>query len=806
MLKNFLLITARNLARYKVYSFINIAGLALGLAAFILLSAYVRFENSFDRIHTNAEQIYRIESRFYKGTQLTDDWATSTNGYAKALKDNFPAVTSFTRINWNNSERVIRYGDIKFREEHVCFADTNFFSFFSYPLLKGDPKTMLKEANTIVLSESAARKYFGGEDPMGKILEVSTIGKTYQCMITGIFHDLPANSTLQFNFLLSWATSAAWQHDTWYQHESYSFIRLQPGTDPAALAAQFPALAERYKQGPALKELKWAIHLVPLTDIHLNTALPNEIETKGNRKAVQFLHILSFVILLIACVNYINLSTARAIGRAKEVGIRKVSGALPLHLAGQFLLESALVNILALILAIPLILAAKAALHSFLGTGIPYGLLFDLPLYEYSAIAFLLCILAAGLYPALVLAKLKPVAVLKGRYSFSRRGTLLRQGLVTFQFAASLILIATTLAVYRQISFMNSQALGVNINQTLVIKAPVNTDNYHTRIQSLKTALLGIPGVNIITGSGAVPGKEVGELLANRRWAAPKSEDRLYEMLKVDPDFIQTYDLTLLAGRTFDRSRPSDSTGLVLNESALRQFGFSSPQSAIGEKIWLEVNPGRPDEIIGVVKDYHQQSLQKAYTPLILFMDPAYEWLPTQYYSVKVSSNDMPAMIEKIRQTWNNLFQGSSFDYFFLDDFYNRQYNQERQFSHLFLLFTSLAILIACMGLFGLTAYATARRTREIGIRKTLGASVTSILRLLTWESIRLILLSCLAALPLALLLITQWQQGYAFRATLAWWQLVMPVIVLITIALLTTGWLVAKAALINPASSLKEE
>ena len=806
MLKNFLLIIRRNLARNKAYTFINIAGLALGMAAFILISAYVRYEESYDRMHRDAEHIYRVESRFYKGEQLTDDWPTSTNGYAKALKDNFPAVTSFTRINWSNSERVVRYGNIKFREEHVCYADTNFFSFFSYPLLKGDPATILKDANTMVISASAAKKYFGDQDPVGKILEVSTISKTLQCVVTGIFRDIPPNSTMQFNFLISWASSPPGQRDFWYQHESYTFVRLQPGTDIPALEAQFPALAERYKSGPALKELKWAIHLAPLTDIHLTPARQYEIEAKGNGRAVRFLHLMSFVILLIACVNYINLSTAKAIERAKEVGVRKVSGALPVQLVAQFLLESFLINVMALLCAVPLIWAANAWLPSFLGSTISYGMLSDPALYGYCALVFILSIAVSGLYPALVLARLKPVTILKGRYSFSRGGIFLRKSLVTFQFAVSLILIAGTLAVYRQLMYMNSQELGVNINQVLVIRAPVNTTDYLSKTAQLKTSLQAIPGVKAVTGSGAIPGKAVGEFLANRRFTAPATEERTYEMLKADHDFIAAYNLEILAGRGFDRSRPSDSTGVVLNESAVRQFGFASPEEAIGQKVWLEANPGRPDEVIGVIKDYHQQSLQQNYTPLILFMDPAYRWIPTEYFSIKLQTGDMTGTVAKVRQVWDQLFQESSFDYFFLDDYYDRQYKQERQFSRIFSVFSSLAVFIACLGLFGLTAYNTARRTKEIGVRKVLGATVGHIISLLTWESVRLILISCVAALPVAFLLITQWQQGYAFRAGLAWWQFAVPVLALIGIAVVTTGWLVFRAAVTNPSVTLKEE
>ncbi|HLZ86705.1 MAG TPA: ABC transporter permease, partial [Puia sp.] len=547
MLRNYLKSAIRILVQNKTFSVINILGLTLGLAAYILISAYVHFENSFDRQHTGSENIYRVESRFYKGSQLVNDWATSTNGYALAMKDNFPEIEAYTRINFNNSERVVRNTgrDIKFREAHVCFADSNFFSFFSYPLLQGDPHTVLKNTNTVVLSQSAAKRYFGTANPMGKFLDISTFAQTLHCMVTGIFADLPRNSSLQLDFLLSWATSPEWQKTTWYLHESYTYLRLKPGTNIHALEAKFPDLAERYKNGPALKELKWAITLVPLTDIHLNTAKQYEIETKGDRSAIRFLSGIALFILLIACINYINLSTARAVQRAKEVGIRKVSGARRWQLASQFLLESLLLGTIAFLLAVLLIVG-------ILALSLPYTVLFDTGLCTRIMIIFFACIVTSGLYPALVLAGLKPIAVLKGRYSFSPAGLRFRKGLVIFQFALSLLLIAGTLAVFRQIRFMMRQSLGVDITQTLVVKAPVNTANYDQKTAALRSALVGLPGVKGVTSSGAVPGREVGEFLANRRFSDAKQNERLYEMLKVDPGFIRLYGMTVLAGHGFE--------------------------------------------------------------------------------------------------------------------------------------------------------------------------------------------------------------------------------------------------------------
>lgn len=806
MIRNILLVTWRTLIKNKTYTLINIAGLALGMAAFILISAYVNFEKSFDRMHPDAANIYRVESQFYRGNNLSDSWATSTNGYATAMKSNFPEIESFVRMDWHNSERVVKYNNIKFREEHVCFADSNFFSFFAYPLLKGDKLTALNEVNSIVISQSAAKKYFGSDEPLGKYLDITTLENSYHCVVTGVFKDVPANSTMQFNFLVSWNTVPKFEKDFWYLHESYTFVKLKPHASPALVEARFPELAERYKTGPSLKDLKWAIKLVPLTDVHLNAAKANEIETKGNRFAVNFLNIIAYIILLIACINYINLATTKSVDRAREVGIRKVSGAHAPQLIMQFLTESVIINLAALIVALVLVLTGRYGIMNYLYGQGTYSLLFNNALYLKLIAVFIGSIMLSGIYPATVLVRMKPITVLKGRFTFSKSGVLLRRGMVAFQFMSSVLLIAGTFAVYRQIVYMNSQSTGVNIDQTLVLKMPVNTPDYNRLTENFKTSLQSFAGVKAVTLSGAIPGKEVGKNLANRRFGAPKSEERTYEMLRADYDFIPTYGLQVIAGRAFDRNRPADSVGLVMNEEAAKQFGFASPQDAIGKKVWIETLDKEPNQIIGIVKNYHQQSLQKNYTPVIMFMDPKLPWIPADYISVKINGGNMRQMVNNIQAAWDNTFPGSPFDSVFLDDFYNRQYAQDTQFGHLFTAFASLAIFIACIGLFGLTAYAAARRTKEIGVRKVLGASVQNIISLLTWDIVKLIIISGLVAIPIAYVFISQWLDGYAFRVALTWWQFVLPVLTLLGIAVATTIFLTFKAALANPVGSLRNE
>jgi putative ABC transport system permease protein len=806
MLRNMLLVTYRNLIKNKSYTLINVIGLALGIAAFVLISAYVHFEKSYDRMNADAGNIYRVESQFYKGNELKDSWPTSTNGYATAMKANFPEIASFTRINWSNSERVVRYGDVKFREEHVCFADSNFFQFFSYRLVKGDASTILKGVNTIAISESAARRYFGNANPMGKYMDVAGLGSTLHLMVTGVFKDPPPNTTMKFNFLMSWSTSPLWTRNFWYIHESYTFVKLKPNTSIAPVEEKFPALAERYKTGPALKDLKWTIKLVPITTIHLNPAKPYEIEAKGNATAVWFLNIIAFVIMIIACVNYINLATTKAAERAREIGIRKVNGARIRQLVAQFLIEAGIINLAALALALVFIGASMYYLPGLTGKTATESLLFDTPLYLQTATALLAGMFLSGIYPALVLASVNPVTVLKGRFTFSKRGARLRKGMVAFQFTASLLLLAGTIAIYKQIRYMGSVDKGIDITQTLVMKAPVNTSDYAAKLRAFKASVQNIPGVESVTGSGAVPGKEVGAFSADRRFGAAKTDEHLFETLRVDADFIKAYNLKIVAGHAFEAGSPSDSTGLVLNEAAVKQFGFASPQDAIGKRVWMETLDKKPNEVIGVVKNYHQQSLQVNYTPVVLLMDPALGWVPTNYYSVKTGTEHTRQAVAQIKTLWNQYFPESSFDFFFLDDFYNNQYSEDTRFGNTFILFSSLAIFIACMGLFGLTAYATARRTKEIGVRKVLGASVQDVISLLTWDSVKLILACSIVALPVAFLLVNQWLNHYAFKAPLTVWQFLAPMLVLLLITLATISYLTVKAAIAKPAATLKDE
>jgi putative ABC transport system permease protein len=807
MLRNLLLVNYRNLVKNKSITLINVIGLSLGIAAFIVISAYVHFEKSFDSIQPNRDNIYRVESQFYRSGELTDSWATASNGYAKAMYDNLPGIATYARISWSNNERIARYQNIKYREQRVCYADSNFFSFFAFPLLRGNALSVLKDVNSVVISESSAKKYFGSVDAaVGKMMQLSSRFDSHNCIVTGVFKDLPANSSLQFNMLVSWATVPAWAKEFWYQHENYTFLKLKPGASANVIEQQFPALAERFKTEKPLKELKWSVKLVPLADIRLNSAKPYEMEVKGDRRAVNFLAIMAYFILLIACINYINLATTKSVDRAREVGIRKVNGAHTSQLVLQFFMESFIINLISLGFAALLVVLINYILQQISGDSQTYRLLIDGSLIIKIVLVFLGSILLSGIYPAMVLSRLKPIKVLKGRFAFSKSGVWLRKAMVSFQFAASLLLLAGTFAVYRQLSFMNNQETGINLKQTIVLKAPANTDNYIQKVNGFKSGATSVAGVQEVSVSGAVPGKQVGMAAACRRYGTSEAEERTYEMLRVDFDFIKMYRLQLVAGRSYNSTNTGDSTKVVLNETAVKQFGFKSPQDAVGKKIWIESLTKEPNEVIGVIKDYHQQSLKEAYAATVLFMDPKLNWVPLKFISVQVNQAQMTTANKSLEQLWNDFFPDSSFDYFFLDDFYAWQYEQDIHFGQVFMLFSSMAVVIACLGLFGLTAYSTARRKKEIGVRKVLGASAQSIVQLLTNDMLKLILTASVIAMPVAAVLIHQWLQGYAFKVQITWWQFIVPIVVLMLISFSATIYLTYKAALTNPVKTLRDE
>jgi putative ABC transport system permease protein len=804
MIQNYLKIAWRNIVRNKAFSGINIVGLALGVAACILILQYVAFELSFDNFHKHKDQIYRVRQDRYNEGKLSTQWAAGAFAVGNSFKDAFPEVQDYVKL-LRYRAMMMETKDRSLKVEKVYMAGSSFFSIFSYSLLSGDPKTVLTEPNTVVLSESVAKKFFGSENPIGKTLLKN---KKTAYKVTGIFKDMPANTHLKADILISYATFLSEAKDSqpetaWQWDGCLTYLKLRPGTDIPKLEAKFPALVDKLAGEDHKKYKTGAVYLLqPLTDIHLYSHYMMEAEANGDGSTVYLLLGIAFFIVVIAWVNYINLATARAINRAREVGVRKAVGSQRSQLVGQFMTESVLLNGFAVVLAFILVAVSLPKFNEISGQELSFALLgsrmFWLPLMG----LFVIGAFFSGLYPAFVLSGFKPVAVLKGKVSTSAKGILLRKSLVVFQFAASLFLLVGTLTVFQQIRYMRQQSLGINIDQTLVINPPIIADDstYLRQMSAFKDELLRQSGVKGITASTVVPG-EASDWNAGgiRLKGKDESEGKQYRIIGVDYDFLKTYDLKLIAGRNFSKEFGSDPKAVVFNKMAVKQLGFADPQEAIGKEInfWGEIFT-----IVGVTDNFHQQSLKDAYEPLIIRLIPDIRG----YFSVKLTTGSANTAAASIQSEWNKFFPGNPFEHFFLDDRFNEQYKADQRFGQVFGVFTGLAILVACLGLFGLASFTTAQRTKEIGIRKVLGSSVYAIVEMLYREFAILILISFLIAAPLAWYATSQWLNGYAFRTHMQWWLFAAPFALVLVIALLTVSFQSIRAALMNPVTSLKSE
>lgn len=800
MLKNYLTTAFRSLLRHKAFSAINILGLAIGLAACLLIVRYAHFELSYDRYLPESEQIYRVRLDRYNAGELGSQWAAGCSAIGKALKEEFPEVEAYARMSEKSA--IIKYGDQIFREEKMFFSSEDFFRVFKYKLLSGDPETALIEPYTAVVTASTAKKYFGEEEAVGKVIRYND---RYNFTVSGVVEDQPANTHLKFGVLLSFATyielipnvDNAWQWDGFL-----NYIRLKEGHDPAALEAKIPAMVEA-RIGEELRKTdhKMVFSLQPLKDIHLYSRLMVETEPGGDGDTVYALLGIGFFIIVIAWINYINLSTSRAMYRAREVGVRKAMGSYKTQLVMQFMLEAVLTNAFALVLAFAIMLAVMPLFAELTRQQLSFEFFLEGAFWGTVAVLLLAGSLMSGFYPAFVLARFQPSQVLKGKMSTSQKGIALRKSLVVLQVTASVFLMTGTLMVQRQLSFMQNEDLGVNIDQTLVIKGPdVSDSTYLDRIGSLKNRVLAQSHVKSMTASSAVPGRQPGWNAGGIKLITQtESESKQYRIIGMDYDFIDAYGLEIVAGRKFSRDYGAETSNVIFNETALRWIGFTNPEDLLGKKIdfW-----GQQYTVIGIAKDFHQQGLRESHEPLIFRLIPEIDG----FYSIKLSTGNLNKSIETIKEAYLELFPGNVFEYFFLDDYFNQQYETEQTFGKVVALFSGLSIVVACLGLVGLTAFSAAMRTKEIGIRKVLGASEGSILGLLVKEFMLLITISAALAVPLSWWAYRGWLDNFANRIDLSAWLLIMPGILVAAIALITAGSQTLNAAKSNPAKALRYE
>ena len=794
MLRNYLKITWRNLTRNKLFFSINSLGLAVGMAACLLILLYVAYERSYDTFHPDAGRIYRVELDSYQNGKLAFKSATSYPAIAPTLKKDYPEVEQTARLFDANSS-VVSYQNQRFREDNYYFADSSVFNVFHLPFVKGNPATALRGPGGVVISETTARKYFGTADPMGKTLKLDR--DAYQ--VRGVFRDYPKNSHLELDLLFSYFTHRDAQTN-WGWYDFFTYVKLRPGTDPQRFEAKMRDLVMRYNGKDRGVGNKDELLLQPLRDIHLTSHLNQEAEVNGNGGAVTVLALIAFFILAIAWINYINLATARAVDRAKEVGIRKAIGAERGQLVRQFLFESLLLNLFAGVLALFLVWVSLPAFNDLTGRLLSLDFWLRNTLWLPTLGVFLVGTLLSGLYPAFVLSGFRPVAVLKGKVLNASGGLSLRQTLIVVQFAASIVLIVGTLTVYRQLRYMQDQNLGFDPNQTLVLRgAGIRDSTYEAKANSFKQELIRAGLAEKATASAYVPGIEI---LWTNGWKRLDRAEAPYNTLyntSIDYDFLDTYSIKLAAGRNFSRQFGTDRKGVLLNETAVKLLGFNSPEDALNKQL----QSGDTLRVVGVVKDYHQQGLRTGHWPMIIRLIPD----NASFFSLKLkTSDDLEAKLSGIKTRYDQFFPGNSFDYFFLDTFFNEQYKAERQFGKVCGIFAGLAIFIACLGLFALATFMAEQRTKEIGIRKVLGASVPGLVGLLSKDFLKLVVIAIAVATPLAWYAMNRWLADFAYRTDVPWWSFVMAGLLAVGIALLTVSFQAVKAALMNPVESLRSE
>ena len=795
MFKNHLKIAWRNLWKNKGYSLLNIFGLAIGMTAGFLILLYVGFELSYDTFHTKVDRIYRVVSNDENPTGTSEN-AMPAWAIPPVLEQDFPEIESAVRILPMNM--LVCKDDIKYKEANSVAADPAFFSVFDFNLLQGDAKNVLKAPFSVVLSQTTAKKYFGDQNPVGQSLKILDNG--FLTKVTGVMEDLPENSHIKTDMVLSMTTFTEdldkELNNRWGWFEPFAYVLLKPNVDHGELQSKFPAFMERHN-GESMRKHKSLVSLVlePLKDVYLKSTRKDERVVSGSMQNIYIFSIVAIFILLIACINFINLTTARSIERAKEVGIRKVIGAARKQLGFQFIGESIVISLFSLILTVALTVLLLPYFNHLAGKMISNGIFEN----HFNILVLFLISLSigvlAGIYPALVLSSFKPAGVLKGSFSGGTRGILLRKGLVITQFTISIALIIGTIVIYGQMQFMRNQDLGFNKEQTLVLETNVSPAQ-----TSLKHAIDNLPGVKSISLASKMPGGDYNIAyteIENVNGDFQISDVNIYS---VDFDYISQFSLKIVAGRGFSREFATDSTeAMMVNEVTVKLLGYNNSENAIGAKFkqW-----GREGRIVGVIKDFHYKSLQQDIKPLTMRIEPN----RTNLMAVKISPQNIEQTVTAIADKWQTILPEQPFDYYFLDEFFDRQYRTEERFGKLFLNFAALAILISCLGLLGLTAYSTLQRRREIGIRRVLGSSVLSVVNLLSIEFLKLVGIAFLIASPLAWLIMNFWLKDFAYRIGIQLWMFALAGISALSIALLTVSFQAIKAASANPVKSLRTE
>ncbi len=807
MFRSYLTIGTRTLLRQKLFTTINILGLAIGLASFLLISEYVRFEESYDRFFTNANRIYRMSTvQVVNGkVKVEDKDAMIYHPGPQTLKDELPEVEEAT-VTYKFDELIFRQGESVVQEKGIVSADSNFFKVFDYRIIQGALETMLTEPYSLVLTQSKAAFYFGGQDPLGQTLEIlGEFNRPFK--VTGVMQDVPENTQYKFDLLISdGSIRDKAEREGWQMNNYYGFVKLREQATPASVSNKLEAFAKKYKG----EETNERFTLYPVPDIHLQSDYSFEAEISGSEKAVSFLRLVALFILLIAWVNYINLSTARAVNRAKEVGLRKVVGADKLQLISQFLLEALLVNLVAALLALLVSELLLPYFNQLVGKPVAPHVWNHRPFLLSLLLFFLVGTFVSGFYPALVLSGFRPVTVLKGKFRSSRSGTRLRKGLVVVQFAASVVLIAATFIVFRQVQFMQGKDLGIDTDYVVGFRLPDVPDDqqeaHRTTVQSFNEALRTHTAIETVGGTTNLPGGDGADINSTTGKVGlvglTDLLDRTTYVQYNDEYFLDAVGMQLLAGRNFDRNRIADSMVVMVNQAFLRQFDIHDPESVLFQRVQLGED-GNSDkyEIIGVVKDFNRTSLKTTVEPTLYL-----PWYAPHVAVVKLNSAQYQQGLAYLQETWAEFFPGTPLDYSFLDDRFAALYEQDRRFGDIFGTFSGLAIFIAMLGLFGLSSFMAVQRTAEVGVRKVLGATVPSIIGIFYKDFLVLLGIAGLISLPVVYYGMNGWLQSYAYRIDFPWLLTGAALVIVVMFALLTVGYQVYQVAVLNPAKTLRYE
>lgn len=806
MLKIYFKIALRNLKRNRLFSAINIAGLTIGIATCMLLMLYVENELSYDRFNENADRIVRVVFKgSVQGEKMNE--AHVMPPVARTLQADYPEVQAATRLRNGGFPRII-YGEKSFREDAFAYADSNIFEVFTLPFLKGDQQTALAEPNTIVISRAIADKYFGTEDPINKILLFKDSNTGYK--VTAVMENVPENSHFHFDLLASMASLPEARQASWMTSEFFTYLLLPEGYNYKRLEDKLPQVVEKY-MGPQLQEAmgitfsefkqkgnKLGLFLQPLTNIHLNSNFSYDLSSGGSMQYVYIFTIIALFMLLIACINFINLSTAAASKRAKEVGVRKVLGSERTQLVKQFLTESLVLTFIAMTFAVILVKISLPLFNRLSGKELDLQLISDPWLLPALLTGGLLTAILAGSYPALFLSSFQPVAVLKGKFKAGRNSIGLRSGLVIFQFFISASLIIGTIVVFQQLQYIKNKSLGYNKDQVLILR---ETGLLGEKEEIFRQQLLRDPRIINVTNSGYLP---AGPTNNNNFFVYPGDANALEQVktlrYDVDQQYIPTLGIRLQSGRNFSKDLASDSASVIINEAAVRSFGWG--KDALGKSLRAANKQGSQItyRVIGVVKDFHFKSLHERISPMVMVLGHS------DGLVVKLKTSDIAGLLVSLKNQWSELSPGEAFNYSFLDDNFNRTYEFEQKIGEVLGIFAGLTIFIACLGLFGLVTFTTEQRIKEIGIRKVLGASVTDIAGLLSKDFLKLLLIANVLAWPLTWWAMNTWLQDFAYRIHMGWWIFIAAAALTALIAVLIIGIKAVKAGKANPIESLRTE